>query len=914
VLRVKVDGEDAVGFIEISSSTTLAESRTKICAEVEGIASIGSNFMFLLPDAVPVSRKQESGILAREFLPVVTIRDQSTSSVLIPRPRVVSGNRNKVIVSFLGETYQIWITSGFTFAQLRRESARYWSLSPEHVVLMDEEGCSWPESCLVSDVQQCGMLNQRKIVLVRKPCSTNHTTSQNFNFPEAGDTPRSPGSTITINNLLQNNNHIEVPHVLEKSPSRSATVAIEITQENEGGKLGDGVETKEDKANGESVVIERYADLWRIYTFYCCSVDVNRPFSMDRRGFLAMLQDCRMVNNREFSPAKLGLIFAANCKETKRMKFDQFLDALMGITKKLQKRPNLRAAAPYAADIMQRVKSDELLMTSFVQLLMQRIIPFSLTWNTQKWKLQTNTIYQEKRIQELLRTFEGPFYELFRFYAPAVRSNKLDMEKDACFHFATFQTFALDFQFSELNVRPHLAEIYLCSAQYDGEEQILMQHHSCTPMWDWPVLYWRQFLDALVRVSFHAFPDLAASEAPDQAVKALIQHFAKCMRRSFVMDLIAKRRDMSTQTAGLLAGTKRLINLYLVMWQREGQPDYQQTSKPGQAPSYKDKSRPSAITKVPKANRTSKKTTDGRKILEDLLKAEEERAANGEAAGQAVSALLGLSGVNGFSDGTFGLLDVDFEMESMMSDFAEGMIAAEEEQERDDNQEANENTERKRRISDSSSGLAATEEDVKQQHSTSSSASAGLSPACSNDLESDFDEEEKDADSQPPLSPTYITKNEHSLQPLEFLGRVSQPTYSLLCRGSVFLKHGRKGKPRKRFIWCDDRLEKIFWCAAEKKPQRRTAPKARSIPISELQGVAPGLQTENFQKILRPRKTSIFSRKVSGLAGKELQEKEVRSFSILTRNRTLDLEATSQILRGEWIDALQEVLRLNSAT
>ena len=70
-----------------------------------------------------VSRKQEPRLLAVDFLPCARLRPDKTKAAAPTNKRVV------VYLSASEEEFTCWVTPSYTFADLRRDAARFWRLS-----------------------------------------------------------------------------------------------------------------------------------------------------------------------------------------------------------------------------------------------------------------------------------------------------------------------------------------------------------------------------------------------------------------------------------------------------------------------------------------------------------------------------------------------------------------------------------------------------------------------------------------------------------------------------------------------------------------------------------------------------------------------------------------------------------------
>ena len=105
-----------------------------------------------------------------------------------------------------------------------------------------------------------------------------------------------------------------------------------------------------------------------------------------------------------------------------------------------------------------------------------------------------------------------------------------------------------------------------------------------------------------------------------------------------------------------------------------------------------------------------------------------------------------------------------------------------------------------------------------------------------------------------------------------------------------FVKHGRRGRPKPRAFWLDDTDSDswyIRWCELG---QRRTRKSKRCVCIDDIVDIQNG------------RRTDVFSRSKGGNSDS--------SFSIITKERTVDLEAETKVLRDRWTRALRVVLKI----
>lgn len=102
----------------------------------------------------------------------------------------------------------------------------------------------------------------------------------------------------------------------------------------------------------------------------------------------------------------------------------------------------------------------------------------------------------------------------------------------------------------------------------------------------------------------------------------------------------------------------------------------------------------------------------------------------------------------------------------------------------------------------------------------------------------------------------------------------------ILFNGAHFMKYGKMGKPKSKFVVCSqDGI--LFW--------------------SDVGGgkTMTSLKVVNISKIFTGKKTSVFQRKIAANVAEEL------CFSVITNDRSLDLQAESEEVRDAWVKALR---------
>lgn len=128
---------------------------------------------------------------------------------------------------------------------------------------------------------------------------------------------------------------------------------------------------------------------------------------------------------------------------------------------------------------------------------------------------------------------------------------------------------------------------------------------------------------------------------------------------------------------------------------------------------------------------------------------------------------------------------------------------------------------------------------------------------------------------EPAQPPVAVTETEKS-QPT-----IADPV-AVVLEGANFLKWGRNGKPKKRFVYYDEDLEAIVWKNEETDKQLIGA-----IPLSKIQDVCTGLQTPVLQRV---RSSKLCADRV---------------LSIVAAERTLDLQAETVDQQQRWVAGLK---------
>ena len=574
MLRIAQEDGEFLGFIELGKSAelSLADLRQRMKTELDNVPA---KFNFLLPDGVPVSLRQEKMITASDFLPHLTIR----------RAGNARGASNKVNVTFNGDLLSTWITTDYTFGQLRKDAARYFNLSPAEALLQDGEGCAWPEqarieSMFTEDLQGA----QPDVHLVLK---ASHRLTQSV-----GDKGRK---------------------IRKKTPGKSFGFGSRFLASKSGGKKTEG--TSAHLLNADSSDFDVESDLWRIFTYYCVHGDAKEVEHMRCHHWLQLMRDVRLLETGSASrtpAASFRVIYSAETRgqsgSSGKMNYDEFLNALM----------NVSGRACTAGTSMEATGASKMaLEAAFCELLVEYILPHGLRWDVELWQQQTDMI-RLPEVTSTLRVFKSSLYDIFRFYAPATENPKELSEFGYCLGYKDWMAFVQDFELKNVLALSlqQVGEIFLASCHCGGAtldsigghpesrrgrnlsaqtDRLALTVDQPGADRDYPArlqqtvledsvlrparnrLYFAHFCDAVLRTALFSFDGMADEDGdltPGNMIKALFQGLSRTLSRSRIIKILAKSKSICVYPAGLMKGSMSLNAKYLSMWKKDGCCDY----------------------------------------------------------------------------------------------------------------------------------------------------------------------------------------------------------------------------------------------------------------------------------------------------------------------------------------------------
>jgi len=117
---------------------------------------------------------------------------------------------------------------------------------------------------------------------------------------------------------------------------------------------------------------------------------------------------------------------------------------------------------------------------------------------------------------------------------------------------------------------------------------------------------------------------------------------------------------------------------------------------------------------------------------------------------------------------------------------------------------------------------------------------------------------------------------------------------NMLTAGNLFVKHSKTAKPRPRYVYVDQDLKFIVW----KDPKEKVLDPKNKMKVYLIKQIERGRSTDQLK-----RKNAF---------GKYLAKEEC-SFAIIGRERSIDLEASSEAEREKWVHALEILVEYKKA-
>jgi len=128
----------------------------------------------------------------------------------------------------------------------------------------------------------------------------------------------------------------------------------------------------------------------------------------------------------------------------------------------------------------------------------------------------------------------------------------------------------------------------------------------------------------------------------------------------------------------------------------------------------------------------------------------------------------------------------------------------------------------------------------------------------------------------------------------DHIKHLSQDIKNLLTAGALLVKHSKTAPPRPKHVYVDAELKYLIW----KDPKEKQVKEENMMKVYKIKTVNKGRCTP---QLLR-----------KSMMGKYLAKEEC-AFAVQGRDRTVDLEATSEAEREKWVHALETLVEYKKA-
>ncbi|ETW07389.1 hypothetical protein H310_01915 [Aphanomyces invadans] len=538
IVRISLESKGVIGFIEVPDMKrrSLESVRPLILQTVDDTPP---DFQFVLDSGEPLSRRQEATHLIADHYPCLKIRAVTKRITKSSKFTVYNAN---------GDTFETWVPTEYTFGQLRKDAARYWSIPDLESQLVDNDECLWPEEANILTFLDAHELRLKKMVLTCKQQPR----------------PSSPPPSTSP---------------LPSQPSRHHTF----------------IHTNYEQR------------LWYIFTYYCVHGDALDLLTMTAYQFHRFLKDCGLFNSRQFTPAMGDIIYAfegkgklskqqgsppsahsiaappwsnkgiggyktSNASKSTtpsrlgsgKLDYDGFLNALLTIASRVQ---------PHATD------PDD----AFTHLLVKYVLPNAATWAQHAWLDHTDAL-QQPDVHRFVSKFSPPLFEMFMFYT---NQPVTDATKDSG-HWMTFSDcmrFMQDFRFTELLLTTQeCPELFLAACSSTMRPPFSDNDPTDESLFRRETMSFPAFLDMLGRAGLMALTRHRRGLEPLKCVKAVFHHMTRSLRGSRALEIMHNHGPVAIYASRFYAGSVAFNNKFLDMWRIEGSPDYVTGALPTAAP------------------------------------------------------------------------------------------------------------------------------------------------------------------------------------------------------------------------------------------------------------------------------------------------------------------------------------------
>jgi len=149
-------------------------------------------------------------------------------------------------------------------------------------------------------------------------------------------------------------------------------------------------------------------------------------------------------------------------------------------------------------------------------------------------------------------------------------------------------------------------------------------------------------------------------------------------------------------------------------------------------------------------------------------------------------------------------------------------------------------------------------------------------------------------DLRPRVDPKKSAKDIFGKEDKEPVKSLSREIRNMLNAGALLTKHSKTAPPRPKHVYVDADLKFLFW----RDTKEKSVDPKNQMKVFKIKSIERGRSTPQLQR--------------KNMFGKFLAKEEL-AFAIVGRDRTLDLEATSEAEREKWIHALEALIEFKKA-
>jgi len=132
----------------------------------------------------------------------------------------------------------------------------------------------------------------------------------------------------------------------------------------------------------------------------------------------------------------------------------------------------------------------------------------------------------------------------------------------------------------------------------------------------------------------------------------------------------------------------------------------------------------------------------------------------------------------------------------------------------------------------------------------------------------------------------------------------------MLRAGNIFMKFSHNGPPHDRWVWLDDSVRSIQWADPEKRKKGILKGADATLKLEDVVAISEGIKSElgKHQKTSFMQSMRAFKGGTSGIKSMD----QDCCLTILGKDRSLDLQASSKMIRRDWLMAMRLLLTMRA--